>query len=633
MMMQALIRPPRAGYSGEMNPDLLKVRTNRWLFTLGRMKAGVTRRQVESSLKAVLTASDRALKPGSPEHAVTAWAVDEGVPGQRAPLVSAARLLMSVTGAVLLIACANVANLLLSRATARRREIAVRLAIGAGRARILRQLLTESVLLAMLGGGLGVAVAWATVSAFGGAAPPGALPVAFQFAIDVRVLAFTLALSVATGIVFGLAPALRASREDLVPALKDESFVPDARARRVNLKKALVVGEVALSLALLVAASLFVRSLQRSRAIDPGVDADRLLSAPLNVNLLRYTRAQGREFYARVVERVEALPGVERASVARVPVLFGGGSLRSLHIEGREGPADQYRSDGTGVSAARNREAVSSNVIGPGYFQTLGIGLLRGRDFSIQDREDAPPSVIVNRAFVEMHFTGQEALGKRFSVNGPAGPWREIVGVVEDSKYLTLREERTPIAYLPLGQNHETGVTLHVRAADPAASAPLVRREIQALEPNLPVAGIQTMNETIRTSLYPARMLAVLLSAFGGLAMLLAAIGVYGVMAFSISRRTRELGIRAALGAGARDVLALVIREGMLLVGIGIGLGLAAAAVAARGLGSFLYGLGPLDAVSFLTMPVALAIVALVACYLPARRATRIDPVVALRQQ
>ncbi len=632
MMMQPIVRPPRAGYSGDQNPDLLNVRANSWLFGIARLKPGVTRDQAETSLTALATAIDRAERPASQPRRIVVPPVDEGIPGQRAQVVPVATLLLCVVGAVLLIACANVANLLLSRTAARRREIAVRLAIGANRWRLVRQFLTESVLLAFAGGTLGVAIAWAAVRGFQAAPPPaGALPIALDFSIDLRVLIFSLLLSITTGIVFGLAPAWRASRPRLVPALKDESFVPDERSRWLRLRTVLVVTEVALSLALLLAAGLFIRSLQSTQAVNPGFDAEKLLNAPLNVNLLRYTREQGRAFYEAVVDRVQAVPGVESASLARVQVLAGGRVLTVI-IEGRTASDNVLLREGAQPSVATRRDLVSANVVGPQYFATMGIGFLKGRDFGRQDLERAPPVVIVNEAFVAMHFPTEPAVGRRVSFSGAAGPWREIVGVVKDSKYAALSEAPTPVAYLPLSQNHETGMTLHVRTSvDPASVIAAVRREIQALEPNLPMPTIEPMTESVGTSLYVARMGAWLLGVFGGLALALAAIGVYGVLSFSISRRTRELGIRLALGAEARDVFTLVVREGMVLVAIGVGIGLAGALTGARSLARFLYGISAFDAVTFIAVPVILALVALAACLIPARRAMKVQPTEALR--
>jgi predicted permease len=632
MTMQPLVRPPRAGYSGEMSADLLKVRANRWLFAVGRLKTGIARDQAETALTGLATAIDRAARPASPPRPIYVRPVDEGIPGARAQLMPVARLLLGVVGAVLLIACANVANLLLSRAAARRREIAVRLAIGANRFRLVRQLLTESVVLAITGGAIGVALAWIVSAVFRTWPPPaGALPVTLDFTIDARVLAFSLLLSVVTGVVFGLAPALRASRPGLVPALKDGAVAANDRSRRVPLRAALVVAQVALSLTLLVAAGLFIRSLRTTQAVSPGFDADQLLSAPLNVNLLRYTRDQGRAFYASVVERLEAVPGIESASVARVQVLAGGRVL-SVLVEGRGNSDNSVVSEGRQASVATRRDLVSANVVGPNYFRTMGIGMIGGRDFGSVDAERAPLVTIVNEAFVAMHFPSEPAIGRRVSFAGPEGPWRQIVGVVKDSKYASLAEERTPIVYLPLSQNHETGMTLHVRAAiDPASLIRAVRREIQAIEPNLPITTIEPMTESIAASLYAARIGAWLLGVFGGLALTLAAIGVYGVLAFSIARRTRELGIRLALGAEARDVFGLVIREGMLLVGIGVAIGLSAAFAGAGSLAQFLYGVSAFDAVTFIAVPATLTLVALAACVIPARRAMRVAPTEALR--
>jgi predicted permease len=632
IMMQAIMRPPRAGYSGEQNPDLLKNPNNGWLSGLGLLRPGMRVEQASAELATMATTYVRTANPSAEPARMTLVPIDQGDPNQRQQRQSVALLLGGVVGAVLLIACANIANLLLSRAAARRRELAVRLAVGASRARLVRQLLTESVLLSSIGGAAGVGLAWIVVRAFQAAPPPqGALPIALDFAIDARVLAFSLALSFVTGIVFGVAPALKASSPGLVPALKNSSSDGDGRAGRFSLSRMLVVGEVALSLLILVVAGLFVRSLQSAREIDPGFDAGKLISAPLNINLLRYTRVQGRAFYRDVVERVKGLPGVEAASVARVAVMTGGGRVLSLLVEGRQGTDNPSMSQGSGVASA-DPTRINANVIGPDFFRTLGIPLVAGRDFGDRDIEGGPPVVIVSETMVKMHFAGESAVGKRISFSGQAGPWREIVGVVRDSKYGSLGEPALAVAYMPVAQNHETGMTLYVRASVPPASLVAgLRREIQAIEPNVPVPNIQTMTDTIGTSLYVARMGAWLLAVFGGLALLLAAVGIYGVLSFAISRRTREMGIRLALGAETRSVFLLVVRDGMLLAGVGMIIGLAGGVASARALSSFLYAGPASDLTTFAAMTTILTVVALVACIIPARRAMRVPPTTALR--
>jgi macrolide transport system ATP-binding/permease protein len=632
MMMQAIMRPPRAGYSGEQNPDLLKNPNNGWLFGIGRLKPGTTLEQARAELETLATTYVRSDNPSARPARIPLVPIDQGDPNQRQQLRSVALLLGGVVSIVLLIACANIANLLLSRTASRRRELAVRLAIGASRARLVRQLLTESVLLSSIGGLAGLGLAWAAIESLRAAPPPpGALPIAIDFAIDRRVLLFSFVLSFLTGIFFGVVPALRASRLGLVPALKDATDDSGERSRRFNLKNAVVVAEVALALPLLIAAGLFVRSLISAQRIDPGFDADRLVTAPLNINLLRYTRAQGREFYRNVVERAERLPGVESASTARVAVLTGGGRVLRLLVEGREGSDNQSMSEGRGFSTS-DPDAINANVIGSGFFKTLGIPLVAGRDFNSQDIENRPLVTIVNETTVKMHFAGENAIGKRVSFGGRQGPWREIVGIVRDSKTGSLGETARPFVFLPVTQNHETGMTLYVRATVPPETlAASIRREIQSIDPNLPVPSIQTMEETIGTSLYAARMGAWLLGAFAILALLLAAIGVYGVLSFSISRRTREMGIRQALGAERRDVFLLVLRDGMLVVGIGIVLGLIAGASGARSLASFLYGVPTLDLLTFAATTTVLVVVAFVACTIPARRAMRVSPIAAIR--
>ena len=633
MMMQATMRPPRAGYSGEMNPDLLQTRNNRWLFSVGKLKPGVTPEQAQASLAIIVKQLEQYPMNQGRGLSVSPFS-ESSDPASRRQLSSVAWLLMAVVGVVLLIACANVANLLLARSAARTKEIAVRLAIGATRWRIVRQLLTEGILLATLGGVAGLLLGWWATRSLSATPPPtGALPLTPQFSIDLRVLLFTLGLSLLAGIVFGLAPALRASRPALIPALKDDAAAFFERTRLFSLRNLLVVTQVGLSVVLLITAGLFLRSLRQAQTIDPGFDAQRVVTLPLNVNLLRYTRTQGREFYKQVIERVEAIPGVESASVARIAAVSGGSRVSSLMIEGRASSGNQFRSEGSGA-ASGDAESVSSNVIGPRYFQTMGIGLMQGRDFNSQDTDDRPRVVIVNEAFVRRHFPSENPLGKRLSFGGAEGPWREIVGVVRTSKYFSLGEGPTPVAYVPLLQNHETGVTLHVRTTvDPSTVAGAIRNETQALEKNLPLGNPEVMSHRIANSLYAARMGAILLAVFGGLALLLASIGLYGVMSFVVSRRTRELGIRMALGARPGDVFRLVLRQGMALVIAGLVLGLVVAAMVTRLLASFLYGVSTTDTLTFAAIPVLLTFVALLACYLPARRATKVEPLVALRYE
>jgi len=402
---------------------------------------------------------------------------------------------------------------------------------------------------------------------------------------------------------------------------------------RLDLKKALVVAEVALSLVLVIAGGLFIRSLQTTRAIDPGIDVDRIISAPLNINLLRYTRVQGREFYRQAVERVERLPGVESATVSRVAVLGGASRVLSIHVEGRAASHEQVYSENSQI-AIGDPTRINATVVGPRFFKTMGIAVLGGRDFGDTDVENRPPVIILNATAAGIHFGDATPIGRRVSVDGPQGPWREIVGVVRDSKYGSLTEAGVPVVYMPLAQNHETGMMLYVRASVPPASivGPL-RRELQELEPNLPVPVIEPMTQTIGTSLYAARMGAWLLATLGVLALMLAVVGIYGVLSFSISRRTREMGIRLALGADRQHVFLLVIRDGMLLVTLGILIGLGTGLVAARSLAAFLYGVSTTDLPTFAATVAILCAVALIACAIPARRAIGVNPVDALRQE
>jgi predicted permease len=625
MAMQPVLRPPSDRLQSPVS----------WLFLLGRLRPDRTTAQARAEIETLGTTHARAVSPSTTPERIPVVPIDEDNPESRQRMRAAGFLLGGVVAAVLLIACANIASLLLAKATARRRELAVRLAIGASRARLVRQLLTESILLSVIGGLAGLGLAAALVRAFQAWPPPaGALPVAIDLAIDWRVLVFSTVVSLISGLLFGVAPALKASRPGLVPALKGASSEGSGGGRRYDAQKLLVVAEVALAVLLLIPAGLFVRSLQAAHAFDPGFDAEKLVSAPVDVNFLRYTNEQERGFYRTLVERAQRLPGVESAAVARLALMTGDGRIMGLMVEGRPQYPDEFVfSQGAGV-VTRDPTRINANVVGPGFFRTVGIPLVSGRDFDARDTEGRPPAAILNETAVRMHFKGSNALGARVSFNGRAGPWREIVGVVGDSTYAELGEVSLPVAYLPVAQQHESGMTLYVRTSVPPASLIAgLRREIQELEPNLPVAGIRTVTDTIGTSLYGARAGAWLLAGFGGVALLLAAIGIYGVLSFSIARRSREMGIRLALGAAARQVFLLVVRDGLMLVGVGAVIGLIGGFAAARSLARFLYGVPTSDPVTFAGAAILLIAVALLACTVPARRAMRVNPITALRSE
>ncbi|HEX6313265.1 MAG TPA: ABC transporter permease [Gemmatimonadaceae bacterium] len=634
MMMQGWMRPPRSGYSGEMDPDLLRVRSSAWISAVGRLNPGVSIAQAEGALTGTARAMGDWTSAADSLPRVTLTRLDDGPPGQREDIASAATLMSAIVGVVLIIACANVANLLLARAGTRRREIAVRLSLGATRGRLVRQLLTESILLATMGGLVGLALAWIAVRAMRAAPPPaGALPVFMEFAIDWRVMAFTMALSVVTGVVFGLVPALRASRPDLVPALKNQSAADDSRSRWLTARNGLVVAQVGLSLVLLIASGLFVRSLSRTRALDPGFDHERLLTVPLNIQLLRYTSEQGRSFYRDVIERVEAVPGVQSASISRWIPLVGGGSIGRLEVEGQE-PGNPP-SGGTGGYSSANPTVVLSNNVGTRYLETVGIRIVRGRNFDARDHASSPRVAIVSEEFVRRHFPGVDPIGRRIGLGVPLSERPlEVIGVAEDARYLRIDESLTRIAYIPATQHHVNGMTLLVRArGNPALLKNDIARAVHSLDRSLPVANARTYDDWIGIAIYAARAGAVLVTGFGALALLLAAVGLYGVLSYTVSRRSREFGVRMALGAKGKQVLRQVLFEGLGLAAVGVVAGIVVALSVTRLLARFLYGVSATDAVTFAWTPIALFAVAALACLMPALRATRVDPVRALRQE
>jgi predicted permease len=608
--------------------DRLDRRGSRWLFVLGRLKAGVTARDAEARL-AVLAGRLQQAHPDAWTDVRKQRRVVSVVPESQARIFPEARgavvgflgLLLAVVGLVLMIACSNVASLMLARAGARRRETAVRLALGASRGRLVRQLLTESLLLSLLAGALGLLLAsWAT-DLLVALRPPVPVPVALDLELDGRVLVFSLALSMLTALGFGLLPALQASRPELVPALKDET--PGSGRSAGSSRRLLVIVQMAVSVVLLIGAGLFLQSLRNAQGIDPGFDARNLLLLTTDLRLNGYPESAGREFYRRLLERAGALPGARSASLATGVPLGLSSRRRGITIEG-------YR------PAAGEDMEVHTASVGPGYFRTMGVALARGRDFDAGDGPGAPLVAVVNEAFARRYWPGQDPIGKAIrmgSRNAAAEPFA-VVGLARDGKYVTLGEEPRPFFYLPFLQRYEAEAVLHVRTqGDPRALVAVLRREVQALDPGVPIYDVKTMTDHLGVALLPARLAAGLLGVFGGLAIVLAALGLYGLVAYSVSQRTRELGIRVALGARARDLLSMVMGLGLGLAAIGVGVGLPLAFAGTRLAGSLLYGISPTDPPTFAGIALLLVAIALLASYVPARRATRVDPIVALRYE
>jgi predicted permease len=607
-------------------PEWYETRRGLFLNAVARLKPGVTVEQARSNLRTVFANLEQAFPVENKGRSATAVPLLEArlnPNGQGANvLVQQSTVLMIVVGIVLLIACANIANLLLSRASKRRREIAIRLALGAKRARLIRQLLTESLLLSVLGGIAGMVLASWTLGAIVTAKLPLPFPIDREaLSLDPRVLAFTAGLAILTGILFGLAPALQASKPDVVPVLKNE-LVPSATGQRgwqsyFSLRQALVVAQVALSLVALVAAAIFLRELRSAHQIDTGFETRGVLV--MNFNLLRegYTPERGQVFYDQIVEKTAALPGVRGAAIAQSPPLAGG-FARSVFPEGAD-------------TTTTGRILVQVNTVGLGYFQTIGIPIVHGRDFTRADTAQAPKVVVINETMAKQFWKGEEPLGKRFKFFGDQD-YTTVVGVARDSKYNGVAEDPQDFIYQPITQNYTPQATLHVRSAGDAASlANAVRGAAREIDPSLSVFNVRTLAEQVDTSLQPLQMNVLILVVFGALALLLASIGLYGVASYTVTQRTREIGVRMALGAQPSSVLGLVLGHGMVLVGAGLVAGLAAAYSAAGLMKSLVVVANPHDPVTYVATAAVLGTVALVASYLPARRATRIDPLIALR--
>jgi predicted permease len=606
--------------------------TSWWLQVIGRMKPGVTVAQVQANLEGAFQHTARAhldayltsLTPEARSNSrnrtrkdvphLIADSGSRGVYNVNDSDVRAVTILTAVVILVLLIVCANVANLLLSRATTRQKEISIRLSLGATRPRLIRQLLTESLLLAAIGGAIGVLVAKWSAQLLPGVAGQAA-------ALDWRVLAFALAVTGATGIVFGIAPALRATALNVSAALKETSR--SVAGSRSVLSTALLVLQVAVSLVLLVAAGLFLRTLHNLRNVDVGFNTRNLVLFRINPSLNRYDDTRAAALIAEMTGRLQALPGVRAVAVSNVTLLANSVNSTSIFVQGRT-----YADD-------RQRDSINNLVISPDYFKTMEIPIVRGRGFTDRDSQTAPKVVVINETAARNYFPNENPVGKRIGYSIETSGQLEIVGVLRDAKYDSVREAVPPTQYVPQPQAQGRPSTVfHVRtAADPAATIGAIREAVRTIDPNLPLMGVSTQVEQFDQNLQQERVFAQAYAMFGGLAMLLASIGLFGLMSYSVARRTNEIGIRMALGAQRADVLQLVMRESMALVAIGIATGLAVAVAASRLVASLLFGLAATDASTLLVATVTMAVVSAVAGYLPARRASLVDPMVALHYE
>jgi predicted permease len=597
---------------------------NWWLAIVGRLKPGISQEHAQSNVSLLFRneiIQEKQLKAeDSPE--VTLTPAQKGLSGIRGELEQPLFILMVAVGIVLLISCANVAGLLLSRAAAREKEIAVRLALGAGRGRVIRQLLTESVLLSFAGAALGVLLAYWGASALAAFASANRYS-NFQINADpdVRVLALTVAVAALTGILFGLAPAFRGARVNVAPTLKENAGSMSGTSfggkRRFGLGSGLVVAQVALSLIVLAGAGLVVRSLANLKAIDPGFDTRNVLQFGVNPTLTGYYKSEQVEpLYRELQGRLSGLPGVISVSYSSDTLLDGGLWTEDVKIEGR---------------IDKSTVETQMLAVGPEFFSTMKIPVMTGRTLTHEDSQSKRDIAVVNRAFVKRFLDNRAPLGLHFGGEDPKSAQYEIVGVVGDTKYAGLRDEIAPTAFIPLkeGDAHFALKT----AINPQALLPGVRKVVSDVDNNLPLFDVRTQTERIERLLFNERLLARLATLFGLLALVLACIGLYGLLSYEVARRTREIGIRAALGAQNRDVLRLVGRQGLVLVALGIAFGTVAAMGVTRSLGSLLYGVQPSDPITFFGVCALLTIVGLAACYIPARRATRVDPMVALRYE
>ncbi|PYR88483.1 MAG: ABC transporter permease [Acidobacteria bacterium] len=613
-----------------------------WLQVMGRLKPGATAAQVQGNLESVfqhtaragldsylksLSEKDRSLSSNRTRTEVPRLRVERGDRGIYDVNTSDLRsmtILSVVVALVLLIVCANVANLLLSRATARQKEISVRLSLGATRPRLIRQLLTESLLLASMGGALGVLVGY-----WGKQLLPGSAPQ--MTALDWRILGFVLLITGATGIVFGIAPAIRATGMNVSAALKDTSR--SVAGSRSILGKSLLIVQVAISLVLLVGAGLFLRTLSNLRRVDVGFNPQNLVLFRVNPQLNRYDEARTFTLYRDLVDRIGTVPGVRAVAMSQPALLSGSMSSTGIFVQGRVYAAGRAQGAALGTNFGEGN-SIHYLVISPNFFEVMAIPVVMGRAFTERDNQTAPKVVVINEAAVRKYFPNENPIGRHFGSSPETSSELEVVGVLRDAKYDSVRDAPPPTMYVPLLQNPGRFGVFEVRTAGPTASVVSgIREAVRQVDPTLPIMDVSTQIEQVEKRFAQEKVFAQAYALFGALALVLASVGLFGLMSYSVSRRTNEIGIRMALGAQREDVLRLVMRESMVLVVIGVAAGVAIAVAASRFVTTLLFGLAPADPRTMFVAIGVMVLVSAVAGYLPARRASRVDPMVALRYE